>query len=135
MGMRKLLNRLEEMVERKVKMGGITFLSLADPRHGTISYTADMVGGKYMYTIRELDLQNGIWGIQVRGGINPPDGVLLKKRFQWEKKDTVGDSIKAFTDKEDVPVYQAARYISSGKAAKDVENEKYVKANKRMWGM
>lgn len=54
--MRKLLNRLEEMVERKVKMGGITFLSLADPRHGTISYTADM--GKYIYTLRELDTIN-----------------------------------------------------------------------------
>lgn len=39
------------------------------------------------------------------------------------------------TFKEDAPVYQAARYISSGKAAKDMENEKYVKANKRMWGI
>lgn len=129
--MKKLLRRLEELAERKVKMGGITFMSLADPRHGTLSYTADM--GEYIYTIRELDPQKGIWGIQVRGGLNPPDGVLLKKRFQWEKKDTAGDAIGALTDKEDAPVYQAAKYISSGKAGKDVEGEKYVKANKRMW--
>lgn len=132
-GMGGILRRLEELAERKVKMGGTTFMSLADPRHGTISYTVDM--GEYIYTIRELDPQKGIWGIQVRGGIEPPDGVLLKKRFQWEKKDAAGDAIGALTDKEDAPVYQAAKYISSGKAGKDVEGEKYVKANKRMWGM
>ena len=136
--MEKLLKRLEEkkktrideMVERRVRMSGLTWLSLADTRRGTISYTVDI--GPYIYTLRELDPAEGIWGIQVRGNLGK-DGVLLKKRFGWTKRDNAADAPRGIMSGEDAPVYDAARYVVSGQAAKDVKAERYTKAHKSMW--
>jgi hypothetical protein len=130
---KKLLKRLEELVERKVTMAGVTWLSLADPRHGTLSYTRDV--GPHIYTLRELDPVEGTWGIQVRGGLGGKDGVLLKKRFEWRKKDSASDALKQVSGGEDAPVYDAAKYVASGRAAKDVDSGKYSTAHKSMWGM
>lgn len=123
-------SRVDEMVERKVKMSGLMWLSLANTRRGTISYTVDI--GPYIYTLRELDPVEGIWGIQVRGNLGK-DGVLLKKRFGWTKRDSAADALRGIMSGEDSPVYDAAKYVASGQASKDVKAERYTTAHKSMW--